>query len=49
MKCSIKGIDCVGDGQQSKAPGDARVLPTTDSLGESLEDKLWTTTLAKHR
>ena len=49
MEASIKAIDCVGDGQQSKAPGDAGVLPTTEPLREILKDELRRAALCKHR
>jgi len=34
---SIKAVDCVGDSQQSKTPGDPVVVPAAEPLGKSLE------------
>ncbi len=49
MEDSIKAVDCVGNRQQSKAPGDARVLPTAEPLREVLEDELRRAALCQYR
>ena len=49
MEGSIKAVDCVGDGQQSKAPGNAGVLPTAEPMREILKDKLRRAALRQHR
>ena len=49
MEDSIKAVDCVGGGQQSKAPGDAGVLPTAEPLREILKDELRRAALCEHR
>ena len=49
MEDSVKAINCVSGGQQSKAPGDAGVLPTAEPLREILKDELRRTALRKHQ
>lgn len=49
MEDSVKAVDCIGHGQQSKAPGDAVIIPTAEPLCEILKDELRRAALSKHR